>query len=301
MKRVLTRDLMVGSKEIYRGETSVICQLQNGDILKLFTPLYRFVLNCSRINLNAKIGEVDKRFHRPEIVVPKSVAQSALGEVEGYTMDKIDGVGLMKYIISIAKSGVRDLNEITILYKKIEEAVKASSNIVFPDLCTISNILITNNGDVKLIDYDGLQINNHKAVSVSSNLTGDNPIGIDKLTTRESKYFKNGLFTKELDKKSLMYLYLYLVFGTWFSAFLENGMSMPEKMLARAEAINVLGLRDEKELLEKLDVMVFSERYEDSYLDDTVFHIADKYDLEKIPGFPVKPGLPMINRLVKKR
>lgn len=301
MEKVFTRDLLSKAKKVHSGETSLIYQMPDGDLLKVFTPLYLYILNGASIEMAPKILDADKRIHRPEIVVPKKAVISDFWQVEGYTMEKIEGIGVFQQLLKMSKSGVRDLNEIANIYKKIEDVVKESPNIVFPDLCTLANILVTNNGDIRLIDYDGLQIDDYKAVCVSSNVTGENPLGNYQLTTRNSKYFKDGFFSKNLDKKSLMYIYLYFVFGSWFSAFLENGMSMEEKMYARSNVVDILGLRDEKELLEKLDTMIFSEKYDNEYLEDTVFHIAEKYKLERIPGFPSRAGHPTLNRLVKKR
>ena len=301
MEKVLTRKLLSNAKQIHSGETSLIYQMPDGDLLKVFSPLYLYILNGASIEMAPKILEADKRIHRPEIVVPKRAAISDFWQVEGYTMDKVDGVGILQQLLKMSKSGVRDLTEIANLYKKIEDVVKESPNIVFPDLCTLSNILVTRDNDIRLIDYDGLQIDNYKAVCVSSNVTGENPRGNYQLTTKNSKYFKDGFFSKNLDKKSLMYIYLYFVFGSWFSAFLENGISMEEKIYARGNVVDILGLTDEKELLEKLDTMVFSENYDNQYLEDTVFHIAENYTLERIPGFPSRVGHPTLNRLVKKR
>ena len=154
MEKVFTRKLLSNAKQIHSGETSLIYQMPDGDLLKVFYPLYLYILNGASIEMAPKILESDKRIHRPEIVVPKRAAISDFWQVEGYTMDKVEGVGLLHHLVKMSKSGVRDLNEIAHLYKKIEDVVKESPNFVFPDLCTISNILVTNTGDVRFIDYD---------------------------------------------------------------------------------------------------------------------------------------------------
>ena len=169
-------------------EKSTVCKIFEPDFIEAMLDeeydLEDMVLNGS--------GLVDS----DSIIVPNSIVYGNKKFV-GYLMPYFDGVCLRRY------SDEHFIHPIKLaeIYKKIEKTVKESSNIVFPDLLTDGNILINGNHDIKLIDFDGLQIDYFRT-PVFTRYMGD------KNKYNNTKYKDGDYFTKELDVKSLVYLYI---------------------------------------------------------------------------------------------
>ena len=88
----------------------------------------------------------------------------------GYTANFIDGVNLDDFIKRLSIGQKCDFDGFASLYQDVEKVVRKIRNVVFPDLCTLSNLMVTNNGVIKFIDYDGLQIDGKKTACISAML-----------------------------------------------------------------------------------------------------------------------------------
>ena len=86
---------------------------------------------------------------------------------------------------------------LSLLYKDIEDVVKEAENIVFPDLCTLTNLMVTDKGFIRFIDYDGMQVGGRKSACISTMLG-------EQTQYFNDKYLDGDVYTKELDKKSLI-------------------------------------------------------------------------------------------------
>ena len=137
----------------------------------------------------------------PDIIVPDAIVYNNC-KFAGYLMPYFKGRCLREY----SKRNFLDLVTITDIYKKIERIIKCSDNIVFPDLLTAGNILINDNHDIKFIDFDGFQIDYFTSPFF--------PIYLGQKEKYDGTKYKNGdYFTKQLDIKSLVYLYIWMLFG----------------------------------------------------------------------------------------
>ena len=136
-----------------------------------------------------------------DIIVPNAVVYNNC-KFAGYLMPYFNGKSLREY----SKRNFLELDVITDIYKKVERVIKDSDNIVFPDLLTDGNILINDNHDIKFIDFDGFQIDYFPSLFF--------PIYLGQKEKYDGTKYKDvDYFTKQLDIKSLVYLYIWMLFG----------------------------------------------------------------------------------------
>ncbi len=200
------------------------------------------------------------------------------GIVNAYTMPYISGVDFTDYYENIF-----DLKSYAKIHSQIENNIKEGNKlgIVFPDLCTTENIRITDEGKVVFIDYDGLQIKEMPAVGFP-----------DFLGTPEevlnSKYFdfETGLFTKEIDIKSAIFLYFVDVFGINLAGV--NRIDLyTGKIVTLDDAFSIINLKDVdiKQKVWKL----YQPSIPNEFLGDDIYKLAEQYKLiEPFPGTPIK-------------
>lgn len=288
MKKItISYDDINRGKYLSGGSKSVLFEMPNGQILKCFNPDY--------IDMTKQFG-----FHIEEqllsatevpdtgVLVPTSICYLE-GHFLGYTLPKAKGQSLYDYSMSLSLDDRADLYQYADIFSKVERTVKNADDIVFPDLCSLKNIFVDSDHNIQFIDYDGLQVGHFPPTSVS------NSLGSVDFLQANPKYFQNGLYTKELDKKSLIHLYFSLVFNVG----LQNiGRSVsPNHRMTLDDVFSALAI-DDVELYEKVS-RVFDYHAPNEYLGDTVFRIADEYDL-KVDPVPIQAGC-YEKRLVKKK
>lgn len=208
MEKIQFSDLNISRKNLLsNSQTSKVYRLENGDVLKLFSPLVFYIHNCGKINLESKIMSAKTLLTVPEIILPKQGVY-ANEEFIGYTMPMVPGVDLNTYDVKLTLRQRADLKMYAAIFNQLESILKRAhkEKIIFPDFCTCDNIFI-NNGRLSFIDYDGLQVGNHKVIARSTSL------GTDIEFEDIPKYCKNGLYTEELDKRSLVILYFLEAFN----------------------------------------------------------------------------------------
>lgn len=280
------------SEVIAKTDNAIIYKLNNGLIFKRFWPeVIRKHKEYKNIGMDIedKILNAKPLKNSPEILTPLYAGYNQNGEFMGYSMPYAEGISYDRWRKKLSLSEQQDLNGYGNIYSKLEDVVRRNEDIVFPDFCTCDNIYVNTSRDIQLIDYDGLQIAPYKSISFSTSI--GSPIDyIDNEKYMDSQFN----FTKELDKKSLIFLY-YL---TTFNVDLVNiGKIDPssQKYLSLYDLFNLIGL-DDMDLCHKT-WKVFQNNQENDYLGDDVFRIAETYDL-KIIGVE---NACFIKRLSKKR
>ena len=201
--------------------------LNNGNIIKVVKTPYDCLdqLNMMYLtaNYNYFISDLYKKLLKSKdvqsnkIVLPNTIYMS--NDIpRAYTIPKLNNmIGLNQLF-----EKENNLETISNLIIKISNEVKNANKegIYFPDLGTISNILVNpNNRDIMFIDYDGLQIDTFSSYSISGL--------IDDLVEPHvsgKKYYdmKTGLSNRNLDKLSLYAIFLYYTTGTFISDFGPN-------------------------------------------------------------------------------
>ena len=209
MDRVNIKDLPV-NKPIHEDKGCIVYDIVDNKVAKIIRSSVSKQYEDLRLKYEEKLRDV-RCIDIEEIVKPKDIIY-CYDKCIGFTMDKIDGVHIDEYIDSIKEAS---LTELAKFYKNLEDIIIRANKIgiVFPDICTFSHTLVDKEGNIKLIDYDGLQIGHHKSLSLSMNLVDTNKI------KNTPKFYENDYYTTELDKRSLATLLFLLVYGVNINDF----------------------------------------------------------------------------------
>lgn len=254
-------------KILKKSAISKVFLLDEKEVVKVYNSSYLKGINRRRA-LERKI-QASSTIKLKELVLPKKIILIN-GNFAGYTMDYIKG----ESYLDIAIAPYRNLDLINKEYLEIEKIIKKfhKEGIIVPDLLNLTNIIVTEDG-LRFIDYDGMQIRDNKASSVSKILKKD----IRHSST--IKYCNHlGLYTEELDKKSLLILYILITFNN-----LINDINMDnnrfEKIDKLLEELNISQEDKLKEIINK----AYNPRNDikNEYLEEAVKEIGNKYVLTK--------------------
>ena len=254
-------------KILKKSSISKVFLLDEKEVVKVYNSSYLKGINRRR-TLERKI-QASSTIKLKELVLPKKIILTN-GNFAGYTMDYIKG----ESYLDIAIAPYRNLDLINKEYLEIEKIIKKfhKEGIIVPDLLNLTNIIVTEEG-LRFIDYDGMQIRDNKASSVSKILKKD----IRHSST--IKYCNHlGLYTEELDKKSLLILYILITFNN-----LINDINMDnnrfEKIDKLLEELNISQEDKLKEIINK----AYNPRNDikNEYLEEAVKEIGNKYVLTK--------------------
>lgn len=269
-------------KILKRCEDTTIIKLPNGDLLKILDDELLKRISNTGYNLETRLKEVKKMTGFRSFAWPTIMLEEK-DIVTSYIMPNILGVDFTDYYENIF-----NLMSYANIHSQIESNIKEGNNtgIVFPDLCTTENIRITADGKVFFIDYDGLQIRQMPAVGFSDFLG----------TPREvltKKYYddKSGLFTKELDKKSAIFLYFVDVFGIDLSA-VNRIEPQTGRIVTLDEVFSMINL-DDMDIQQKV-WKLFQPSVANEFLEDDLYRLAEKYKL--VSPFPNAPTKMLIKK-----
>ena len=203
----LFKDMVIEIGESETKTATIYYLPRTNQVLKVFQPKFLYFLKSIGINMEEKILLSEKLNISPEIIKPTSIVYDNNGNFIAYTTPYQKEKNFNQWDINSTLSEKEDLSRYAKIHYNIEKIVKNSPDIVMPDLCSCDNILVGKNDTIKLIDYDGLQTKNIPTFSISSSL------GDQLQYFNSSKYYQGRLFTKELDKKSLIILYFFSAFN----------------------------------------------------------------------------------------
>lgn len=254
-------------KILKKSPISKVFLLDEKEVLKVYNSSYLKGINRRRA-LERKI-QASSTIKLKELVLPKKIILIN-GNFAGYTMEYIKG----ESYLDIAIAPYRNLDLINKEYLEIEKIIKKfhKEGIIVPDLLNLTNIIVTEEG-LRFIDYDGMQIRDNKASSVSKILKKD----IRHSST--IKYCNHlGLYTEELDKKSLLILYILITFNN-----LINDINMDNNRFEKIDKLlEELNISQEDKLKEIID-KAYNPRSDikNEYLEEAVKEIGKKYVLTK--------------------
>lgn len=254
-------------KILKKSPISKVFLLDEKEVVKVYNSSYLKGINRRRA-LERKI-QASSTIKLKELVLPKKIILIN-GNFAGYTMDYIKG----ESYLDIAIAPYRNLDLINKEYLEIEKIIKKfhKEGIIVPDLLNLTNIIVTEDG-LRFIDYDGMQIRDNKASSVSKILKKD----IRHSST--IKYCNHlGLYTEELDKKSLLILYILITFNN-----LINDINMDNNRFEKIDKLlEELNISQEDKLKEIID-KAYNPRNDikNEYLEEAVKEIGKKYILTK--------------------
>lgn len=254
-------------KILKKSPISKVFLLDEKEVVKVYNSSYLKEINRRR-SLERKI-QASSTIKLKELVLPKKIILIN-GNFAGYTMEYIKG----ESYLDIAIAPYRNLDLINKEYLEIEKIIKKfhKEGIIVPDLLNLTNIIATEEG-LRFIDYDGMQIRDNKASSVSKILKKD----IRHSST--IKYCNHlGLYTEELDKKSLLILYILITFNN-----LINDINMDNNRFEKIDKLlEELNISQEDKLKEIID-KAYNPRNDikNEYLEEAVKEIGKKYVLTK--------------------
>ena len=184
---------------------SFVYGLRDGSFLKVFTD--DFVRLNERVNGNSlelKILE-SKNLKLPYYIKkPKDVYYARDGRFKGYSTPGFDGIDIYQHFHTMGFFDQMLPENYTKIYRRLETVINEANKegIVFPDICSEGNVLYSpRSGSIALVDYDGFQIGEDRSIVYLSEALGD------KSQYENPKYTRNGLYTSELDKKSMVIHY----------------------------------------------------------------------------------------------
>lgn len=278
-------------KIISENEKSSVYELSDGSVLKIFSNLSLLFYSITGINLERKISHFDGCKIVKGIIEPKKKVYSSDGRFIGFTSDKALGINYNKMDKYITMRQRCDLKFYADIYFKLENIVKRANEkgIVFPDLCSCDNIMMDPYGDINIVDYDGFQVANYPAISISSSL-GDEA----QYFEHKSKYIKGNLFTPEIDKKSLIILYFLDALNIDLN---KVGTLNPKtnEIITLQDVFNIIGL-DDCDIMHKV-WKLFHDNQTNEFLGYDLYRMVEKYNLSAVS---VGNGL-YLKRLHKKR
>lgn len=269
-KKILQEYDFRNSIKISETPMSAVFRLNNGSILKIYNPDFIYLQKKIGVDVEAKILDAVPLKMSPEILIPTSAVYTKDGTFAGYIMPSANGIDYNSYDAGLTISQRKNLSKYADVHHKLESVLRRNTDIVFPDFCTCDNIFIDRNGKIQFIDYDGLQVGKHKSISVSSSIGGGAGL--------TSKYYtKNMYFTKELDKKSSIFLYYLTAFNIDLN---KVGTLNPftGQLITVEDIFQCINL-DDPDLCHKT-YKIFQDDQANEYLGDDVFRIAEKYDVE---------------------
>lgn len=275
-KMKLTMESLSGSILLSSDFDGNLYRLSDGSILKLFNAVYLDSYKRQNIDLKEKMLQVEN-IHHPRIIVPDKMCCMD-DDVVGYIRRDVSGRSFTEFFSSESDNDKVNLYRYALIHHNLESVVEECSDIVFPCLCDETGIYLEQDFKPYFVNFEELQHGTFRAGRVSKKL------GL-RTDSNDSRYLSDGLFTKNLDKMSSIYLYFLNTFNVDLSKIDSTSVG---------EVFNRLGLKDD-DICHKV-WSLFDKDYDNDFLGDDVFRIAEEYDMRVV--FNTRKTC--VKRLVKK-
>lgn len=203
--------------------------MNNGQILKVVKPIEDVSSMTQYRNYYDFLSELRKKiklsrmYDIPSLVLPKNVYYDSNDEVKAYSVPRVNDESLHSHL-----TGIKDIELFDKVFSVLSDEVRLLNRegIILPDLGNTGNVLYNpKSGKMKFIDYDGMQVQWAESFSISQLLCQD-----DNDMLFDDKYRKNGLFNANLDKLSLLMLYVYHTTGKNIMSDINFFLQMNETM-----------------------------------------------------------------------
>lgn len=275
-KMKLTMESLSGSILLSSDFDGNLYRLSDGSILKLFNAVYLDSYKRQNIDLKEKMLQVET-IHHPRIIVPDKMCCMD-DDVVGYIRRDVSGRSFTEFFSNESDNDKVNLYRYALIHHNLESVVEECSDIVFPCLCDETGIYLGQDFKPYFVNFEELQHGTFRAGRVSKKL------GL-RTDSNDSRYLSDGLFTKNLDKMSSIYLYFLNTFNVDLSKFDSTSVG---------EVFNGLGLKDD-DICHKV-WSLFDKDYDNDFLGDDVFRIAEEYDMRVV----FNTRTICVKRLVKK-
>ena len=275
-KMELTMESLSGSILLSSDFDGNLYRLSDGSILKLFNAVYLGSYKRQNIDLKEKMLQVET-IHHPRIIVPDKMCCMD-DDVVGYIRRDVSDKSFTEVFSNESDADKVNLYRYALIHHNLESVLEECSDIVFPCLCDKTGIYLGQDFKPYFVSSEELQFDDFMATRFSKKL------GLRDFNC--SKYLNNnGLFTKNLDKMSSIYLYFLNTFNVNLSKTDSTSVG---------EVFNKLGLKDD-DVCHKV-WSLFDKDSDNSFLGDDVFRIAEEYDMRVV----FNTGTTCVKTLVKK-
>lgn len=275
-KMKLTMESLSGSILLSSDFDGNLYRLSDGSILKLFNAVYLDSYKRQNIDLKEKMLQVET-IHHPRIIVPDRMCCMD-DDVVGYIRRDVSGRSFTEFFSNESDNDKVNLYRYALIHHNLESVVEECSDIVFPCLCDETGIYLEQDFKPYFVNFEELQHGTFRAGRVSKKL------GL-RTDSNDSRYLSDGLFTKNLDKMSSIYLYFLNTFNVDLSKIDSTSVG---------EVFNGLGLKND-DICHKV-WSLFDKDYDNDFLGDDVFRIAEEYDMRVV----FNTRTTCVKRLVKK-
>lgn len=258
-------------KLIKDGKKSIVCRginKESGSIFKFFKLQGSDLKNMEKKIIAAKTYKLV-----PEICVPTYAIYLEDGTFWGYQMEEIKGCSFRKYIVDSNPSC--NLYTYADAFSDLEDIVERGHKreYVFPDLATLSNIIVSRDSGQKfLIDYDGMQVSHFPSTSFS--------YGLNLSLFDLDKYYKDKkkrLFSPNLDFASLLHMYFRNVFHIDL-CFVGKKSQITGNVYTLDDIFSAIGLTH-YDFMGKVSCL-FSPDMENQRVGNLFYEIAETYKLK---------------------
>ena len=275
-KMKLTMESLSGSILLSSDFDGNLYRLSDGSILKLFNAVYLDSYKRQNIDLKEKMLQVEN-IHHPRIIVPDRMCCMD-DDVVGYIRRDVSGRSFTEFFSNESDNDKVNLYRYALIHHNLESVVEECSDIVFPCLCDETGIYLEQDFKPYFVNFEELQYGTFRVGRVSKKL------GL-RTDSNDSRYLSDGLFTKNLDKMSSIYLYFLNTFNVDLSKIDSTSVG---------EVFNRLGLKDD-DICHKV-WSLFNKDYDNDFLGDDVFRIAEEYEMRVV----FNTRTTCVKRLVKK-
>ena len=201
------------------------------------------------------------------------------GKFSGYSSNYIDGIPFSDAWDKFSYAQTHNLSFLADILADLENLVISANKegIVMPDLGNLTNLMLTKNG-FRYIDYSGLQVASFSSDDYASLLASEKLYYtlfmckkyICKIYNR--RYYDGFLFTSELDKKTLIYIFFYLAFGV-----LLYDIKNIERVKCQKELFKTLHIKD-ADLMEKIS-WLWSDKHPNEFIAKDILRLAKDYKI----------------------
>lgn len=240
-----------------------VLYLSDGSIAKVFTASFLRRSKKNGLQLERRVLESES-IQIPELNLPTGIIYKN-GKFCGYTIKQISGKTYAELVEDIS-----DLGEIATLIKKLEEVIKKGNEqgIVFPNI-NLDTIIKLPNDEICLTDFDEIQYKDMQALKLSD---------LVKSEVLGAKYMQDDtLFTPEIDKLSIILLYLKVACGIDLIEYIKKSSNNRMKKHIITDLLLELGISEE--LFARRVLNLFEDDIENYFVGDDLIRIANKYQL----------------------
>lgn len=276
---------------------------RDGDsVIKLYKPGYLMMEKAMGIDTFSKIMNAKAIDGLGELVIPSSVIVDSKNNFLGVRSDFVGGISYKNFLNDRMVYNEKNVQDIMRCCEKFEKVLRMANekNVVFPDFTSYDNIIITDQDslDIKLIDYEGIQVGNYKTQSISTSLLQRvDKVDMERELIFTPKYMEKGNLLRYTQELNVYIQYVMFFYDLLHTDITKIGTRFNNGMVVSCEMIfDLIGL-DDDDICHKVWCL-FQQNKKNEFLMDDKYRLLDEYEIVSFdsPLFEVDA-----RRLVRKK